>query len=64
MSVTLVLQGGAADIVKGVMVELQEQLRQTGLEQHCHMLLQVSTSCCCGLQQSLTIPPQPQHVNA
>lgn len=36
-----VLQGSAADIVKGVMVCLQEQLVSTGLAQHCHMLLQV-----------------------
>jgi hypothetical protein len=35
------LQGSAADIVKGVMVSLQEQLASTGLAQHCHMLLQV-----------------------
>jgi hypothetical protein len=41
-----VLQGSGADIVKGAMVYLQEQLASTGLSEHCHMLLQVRSSCC------------------
>jgi hypothetical protein len=59
------LQGSAADIVKGVMVCLQEQLVSTGLAQHCHMLLQVRGAlrrgpnsvccwrCCCCLVRLL-----------
>lgn len=38
---TCAVQGSGADIVKGAMVYLQEQLASTGLSEHCHMLLQV-----------------------
>jgi DNA polymerase I-like protein with 3'-5' exonuclease and polymerase domains len=39
-------QGSAADIVKGVMVGLQQQLQAVGLAGHCTMLLQVRVVLC------------------
>jgi hypothetical protein len=35
------VQGSAADLVKGAMVQLLAELRQEGLSQHCRMMVQV-----------------------
>jgi DNA polymerase-1 len=35
------VQGSAADLVKGAMVQLLADLRQEGLSQHCKMMVQV-----------------------
>jgi DNA polymerase I-like protein with 3'-5' exonuclease and polymerase domains len=41
VAVNGVVQGSAADLVKGAMVQLASQLRQAGLSSHCRLMVQV-----------------------
>lgn len=43
-AVNTVCQGSAADIVKGVMIQLVQQLEEKDLSRHCRLLLQVGAA--------------------